>query len=120
MNAVFAILAVQVLLGGFDSLWHHELHARLPQRASARRELSLHAARAAIYGVVFLGLAWTQWHGVLAYAMAALLMVEVGITLADFLEEDRSRKLPPFERVLHTLLAVTYGVFLATLAPHLA
>jgi len=120
MNAVFAILAVQALLGGFDNLWHHELHARLPQRASARRELSLHAAREAIYGVVFLGLAWTQWHGALAYAMAVLLMIEVGITLADFLEEDRSRKLPPFERVLHTVLAVTYGVFLATLAPHLA
>ena len=120
MNAVFLILAVQALLGGFDNFWHHELHARLPQRGSARRELALHAAREAIYGVVFIGLAWTEWHGALALAMAALLLVEVGITLADFLEEDRSRKLPPFERVLHTLLAITYGLFLATLAPHLA
>ncbi len=119
MNAVFAILAVQALLGGFDNLWHHELHAKLPQRASARRELALHAAREAIYGVVFIGLAWAEWHGALALAMAALLLVEVAITLADFIEEDRSRKLPPFERVLHTLLAVVYGVFLATLAPHL-
>ncbi len=119
MNAVFAILALQALLGGFDNLWHHELHARLPQRASARRELALHAAREAIYGVVFIGLAWAQWHGALAWAMAALLLVEVGITLADFLEEDRSRRLPPFERVLHTVLALTYGLFLATLAPHL-
>ena len=119
MNAVFAILAVQALLGGFDNLWHHELHARLAQRASARRELSLHAAREAIYGVVFLGLAWTQWHGALAVLLAMLLAAELVITLADFLEEDRSRKLPPFERVLHTVLAVTYGVFLATLAPHL-
>ena len=120
MNAVLAILAVQALLGGFDNLWHHELHARLPQRASARRELALHAAREAIYGVVFAGLAWTQWQGALAFAMAGLLLVEVGITLADFLEEDRSRRLPPFERVLHTVLTITYGLFLATLAPHLA
>jgi uncharacterized protein (TIGR01777 family) len=119
MNAVFAILAVQALLGGFDNLWHHELHARLPQRAGARRELALHAAREAIYGVVFLGLAWTQWHGLLALLLGALLAAELVITLADFLEEDRSRRLPPFERVLHTVLAVTYGVFLATLAPHL-
>ncbi len=119
MNAVFAILAVQALLGGFDNLWHHELHARLPQRASARRELALHAAREAIYGVVFVGLAWAEWHGALALALAALLLAEVVITLADFLEEDRSRKLPPFERVLHTLLAVLYGLFLATLAPRL-
>ena len=119
MNAVFAILAVQALLGGVDNLWHHELHAKLTQRASARRELALHAAREAIYGIVFLGLAWTEWHGALALLLGALLVAELAITLADFLEEDRSRKLPPFERVLHTLLAVTYGVFLATLAPHL-
>ena len=120
MNAVFAILAVQALLGGFDNLWHHELHARLPQRRGARRELALHAAREAIYGVVFLALAWTQWHGALALLFGALLLLEVAITLADFLEEDRSRRLPPFERVLHTILALTYGLFLAALAPHLA
>ncbi|MFL6680147.1 MAG: TIGR01777 family oxidoreductase [Burkholderiaceae bacterium] len=119
MNAVFAILAAQALLGGFDNLWHHELHAKLPQRRSARRELALHAAREAIYGVVFLALAWTQWHGAFALLLGALLLVEVVITLADFLEEDRSRRLPPFERVLHTVLALTYGLFLAVLAPHL-
>ena len=119
MNAVFIILAAQALLGGFDNFWHHELHARLPQRASARHELALHAAREAIYGVVFVGLAWFEWHGALAVLLGALLVAELGITLADFLEEDRSRKLPPFERVLHTVLAVTYGLFLATLAPHL-
>jgi uncharacterized protein (TIGR01777 family) len=119
MNAVFAILAVQALLGGFDNLWHHELHARLPQRRGARRELALHAAREAIYAVVFLALAWTQWHGALALLLGAMLLVEVVITLADFLEEDRSRRLPPFERVLHTVLALTYGLFLAVLAPHL-
>jgi len=119
MNAVFAILAVQALLGGFDNLWHHELHAKLPQRRAARRELALHAAREAIYAVVFLALAWTQWHGALAVLLGTLLMVEVLITLADFLEEDRSRRLPPFERVLHTVLALTYGLFLAVLAPHL-
>ena len=119
MNAVFIILAVQAVLGGFDNLWHHELLASLPQRASARHELALHAAREGIYAVVFLGLAWFEWRGVLALLLAALLAAEVVITLADFLEEDRSRKLPPFERVLHTVLAVTYGLFLGTLAPHL-
>lgn len=119
MNAVFILLAVQATLGGFDNLWHHELHARLPQRASARHELALHAAREGLYGVVFLGLAWAEWHGALALLLGGLLAAEVMITLADFLEEDRSRRLPPFERVLHTVLAITYGLFLATLAPHL-
>ena len=119
MNAVFILLTVQVLAGAFDTFWHHELHARLPQRVAARRELVLHSAREAIYGVVFVALGWSEWHGALAWLLAALLLIEVVLTLADFLEEDRSRKLPPFERILHTLLAVMYGLFLATLAPHL-
>ena len=119
MNAVFVLLTVQVLAGAFDTFWHHELVARLPRRAAARRELMLHSTREAIYGVVFLALGWTQWHGALAMLLGAVLLVEVVLTLVDFLEEDRSRKLPPSERVLHTLLAVVYGLFLAALAPHL-
>ena len=61
MNTVFTLLFLQALLGAFDNLWHHELQAKLPQRISARRELALHAAREAIYGIVFIGLAWCQW-----------------------------------------------------------
>lgn len=117
MNTLFTLLSVQAVMGAFDNLWHHELQAKLPQRPSARRELALHTAREAIYGVVFIGLAWWQWQGLFAALLAALLGVEVVITLADFLEEDRSRSLPPFERVLHTLLTISYGLFLAVLAP---
>jgi uncharacterized protein (TIGR01777 family) len=117
MTPLFLVLFVQAAMGAFDNLWHHELHARLPQRASARRELALHAAREAIYGVVFLGLAWWQWHGAFAAVLAALLLAELVITLADFLEEDRTRHLPGFERVLHTLLTISYGLFLALIAP---
>lgn len=39
------------------------------------------------------------------------------VTLADFVIEDKTRKLPPFERVLHTLLALNYGAALAFLVP---
>lgn len=117
MNAIFILLSVQALLGAFDNLWHHELEAKLPQRVSAREELRLHAAREAIYGLLFIGLAWAQWQGGFALLLAALLVAELGITLADFLEEDRTRKLPPFERLLHTLLTVSYGLFLGLFAP---
>lgn len=117
MNAVFTVLFVQALMGAFDNFWHHELAARLPQRASARRELVLHSVREAIYGLLFLGFAWLQWRGPWVLLPALLLAVEVAITCADFLEEDRSRRLPPFERVLHTLLAVSYGALLGLLAP---
>ena len=117
MNAVFAILALQAVLGAFDNFWHHELSARLPSRASARWELSLHAMREAIYALVFAGLAWFRWQGAWAALLAALLLAELCITAADFLEEDRTRKLPPLERVLHTVLAVCYGIFLGLFSP---
>lgn len=117
MTPVFLLLSVQAAMGAFDNWWHHELQARLPQRPSARYELALHAAREAIYGVVFFGLAWFAWHGAWAALIAALLLTELGITLADFLEEDRTRRLPPLERVLHTLLTISYGLFLGLMAP---
>ncbi len=41
----------------------------------------------------------------------------MGITLWDFVEEDRVRALPSSERVTHTLLTLNYGALLAMLAP---
>ncbi|MDA8455577.1 TIGR01777 family oxidoreductase [Acidovorax sp. GBBC 3334] len=117
MTAVFIVLTVQALMGAFDNLWHHEWQARLPQRASARHELLLHALREAIYGLLFLGFAWVQWQGAWVLLPATLLAVEIAITAADFLEEDRSRRLPPAERVLHTLLTASYGVLVGVIAP---
>lgn len=117
MLLIDTILICQALLGAFDNLWHHEWQARLPQQRGARRELALHAAREALYGALFLGLAWWAWHGLFALAVAAVLTVEVVITLADFLEEDRTRQLPPFERWLHTVLTVSYGLFVGVMAP---
>ena len=119
MNAVFAILSVQALIGAFDNFWHHELEAKLPQHISARYELVLHASREGIYAVLFLGLAWVRWEGAWAWVLALLLAVEIVITLADFIEEDLTRRLPKLERVLHTILAVSYGAFVAALAPEM-
>lgn len=117
MNAFYSLLLAQALLGAFDNLWHHELGARLPQRPSARRELALHAAREAIYGLLFIGLAWLECRGLWALLPVGLMVTELVITCADFLEEDRSRTLPPLERVLHTVLALNFGVLLGLLAP---
>jgi uncharacterized protein (TIGR01777 family) len=50
----------------------------------ARAELALHAVRAAIYGLVFLTVGWVTWDGTWAWVLAALLLIEVGITLQDF------------------------------------
>src|SRR6201995_2306569 len=105
MFFVFALITTQVLLGAFDNLWHHEITERLPAKRSAAGELTLHAARELIYGVVLFLLAWYELHGAWVLILAALLATEILITLADFVLEDRTRRLPPFERILHTLLA---------------
>ena len=119
MTTALIILAIQTLFGALDNVLHHELTERLPSRPSARRELALHSAREAIYGVLFLVFAWTEPVGIFAAAVLALLAVEGAITIADFIEEDRSRHLPPFERLLHTVLAILYGTFLAIAVPWL-
>ena len=117
MTLIFVLLTVQSLLGAFDNFWHHELEARLPQRKTARLELRLHAAREAIYGLLFASFAWLEWRGWWVLLPAGLMVAELFITVADFLEEDRSRKLPPLERALHTVLAVSYGLLLGLVGP---
>jgi hypothetical protein len=56
---------------------------------------------------------------VLAWVLAALLLAEIVITLWDFIEEDKIRKLPPGERAMHAIMGIVYGAFLAYLVPDL-
>lgn len=114
---LWTLIAVQIALGAFDTLYHHELTERLAWRPSQRRELKLHGVRNLIYGFLFATFGWSEVHGVLAMAVVTFLAVEIVITLADFVEEDLSRKLPATERVTHTLLALNYGAILYALLP---
>lgn len=119
MTLVFIMLSLQVALGGLDNLWHHEITERLPSKATARLELALHAAREALYALIFGSIAWVRWEGLWAWALLAVLLAEIIITLTDFIVEDRTRRLPPLERVLHTVLALGFGATLAVWAPRL-
>lgn len=119
MTAPFFALTLQIALGAFDTLYHHEFTERLTWRPAAARELRLHGLRNLIYAIVFGALGWSEWRGAFAWLFAALLTAEAVLTLWDFLVEDRTRLLPPSERVTHTLLAINYGVILALLAPEL-
>ncbi|QDQ26521.1 TIGR01777 family protein [Chitinimonas arctica] len=109
LDWVLNLLLLQGLMGAFDTLYHHELTEGLPRRIGARTELSIHAVRAMLYGLVFAGMAWFEFHGYWTLAIAALVLVEIGLTLWDFVQEDASRKLPATERVLHTVLAINGG-----------
>ncbi|MFC5547536.1 TIGR01777 family oxidoreductase [Massilia aerilata] len=114
------LMAAQGCLGAFDTLYHHELTETLAQKTTARQELGIHALRALIYAALFVGLACWEWHGVLAYLLLAVFAVEIGLTLWDFVVEDRSRLLPATERVTHTVLAINGGAFITLLALNVA
>ncbi len=116
---LWTLVAAQIAMGGFDVIFHHEITERLAWKDNAANELRLHAWRNVFYGVLFAVFAWVQPLGWLAVALIAILLVEIVITLWDFVEEDMTRKLPPSERVLHTLLAINYGAILALIAPEI-
>jgi len=115
-ETILALLVAQGLMGAFDVIYHHELRCALPQQASAAYELRLHAIRSLLYGVLFGGLAWFAWGGAWLGVLWAIVLVEITLTLMDFVEEDRSRHLPPSERITHTVLAINAGVLFGLLA----
>lgn len=114
------MLVAQGVMGGIDTLLNHEIIERLPYRPKARREIGLHSVREATYATLFAGLAWFEWHGMAAIAIAGLLMTEVLVTAADAFVENRTRVLPQNERVLHVLLTLNLGLIIAVMVPILS
>jgi hypothetical protein len=119
MNMLLILMTLQGCMGAFDTLYHHEFTERLPWKPEAGRELFIHGLRNLFYGLIFASLGWVAWGGPLAGIFAAMLLGEIGLTLWDFVIEDRTRALPASERITHTILAINYGAVLACLAPEL-
>ena len=119
-DMLWTVVFLQVAMGGFDTFYHHELTERLAWRPSQAGELRLHGVRNLVYAVMFAAFGWSEPRGAAALALIALMLGELIITLWDFVEEDRTRRLPATERVTHTLLTLNYGVLLAMLVPLLA
>src|SRR5579871_5272744 len=119
MTIALLLLLAQGVLGACDTLYYHEYKLRLPAQPHARHELQLHAFRDFIYALLFGTIGWLTWNGLFAWLFLLLLLMEIAITLSDFLEEDRTRKLPPGERVMHALMGIVYGLFLAFLVPNI-
>ncbi len=122
MKTVLSFLLVNVVLGAWDTIWYHELKAKLPYHLSSTRpELRLHAIRDAIYAVLYGLLAWLSPSGWWVAFVSVLIITEIAITLCDFVVEDRDRAaiggLAPGERILHTLMAIVYGAMLCRLIP---
>lgn len=120
MDWVLGLLIVQGVLGAIDTVYHHELTIALPRRPSAKQELAIHSIRALLYGVVFAAIANIEFYGAWIFSISVLVMIEVGLTLWDFVVEDNSRKLPATERILHTVLAINGGAVFGLYAWQLA
>lgn len=116
-RVVWGFVFLQMMMGGFDTLYHHEFTERLAWRPLQRHELKLHGVRNLAYAVMFGSLGWSLPQGAWSTALIGLMAGELAITLWDFVEEDRSRHLPASERITHTLLTLNYGVVLALLMP---
>lgn len=124
MSTALWLLAVQGALGAFDTLYYHEWRARLPAGVPGTRpELLLHAARDFFYALLFGSLPWLAWRGAWAAVLALVVATEIGITLADFVVEDRVRRplggVFPGERCTHAVMGILYGAVLAHLVPEL-
>jgi hypothetical protein len=122
VTTILWLLAAQGALGAWDTLYYHEWRARLPgRRDQMGAELALHAARSLIYGIVFCTLPWSAWTGPATVVLIGLLCAEAVITFADFVVEDRVRTslggVFPGERIMHGIMAVVYGAFMAYFVP---
>ena len=86
MTIALWLLAIQGVIGAFDTAYYHEWMARLPARGpAAAPELKLHAARDVLYAVLFASLPFVAWHGRWTAALAAVLVAEIVLTLWDFI-----------------------------------
>lgn len=119
MNIAIWLLAIQATFGAFDTLYYHEYKLKLPYGDHTGIELRLHAARDFAYAIIIGTLGWFIWQGWLTYLLAVLLILEICITLWDFIEEDKIRKLPAGERAMHAIMGIVYGAFLAFLVPEM-
>ncbi len=85
------LLVAQGILGAFDTLYYHEWRAQLPGRVPGTApELKLHALRDFLYAILFGTLPWLAWQGWCVVGLAAVLLTEIGLTLADFIVEMHS------------------------------
>jgi hypothetical protein len=119
VKAAIWLLFVQALLGAFDTLYYHEFRLALPHGQGTSTELRLHASRDFAYAFIIGSLGFLTWNGALAWVLFGILLAEIVITLWDFIEEDRIRRLPAGERAMHAVMGIVYGAFLACLLPEM-
>src|SRR3954468_6595972 len=111
MTIVLILLAVQGLIGAFDTFYFHEWRAHLPAGgAQTAPELRLHAWRSFLYAVIFATLPWIAWHGLWTIGLVVVLIAEIVSPRAAFVVEIAARKplgdVYAGERITHAIMGI--------------
>jgi hypothetical protein len=122
MEIVLALLALQGFLGAFDTLYFHEYKGKLTALVpTTTAELRLHVVRDLVYVIIFATLPVVAWQGAWVVVLVTLLVIEIVVTMADFIVEEWVRRplggVFPGERVTHALMGIVYGAMLGYLVP---
>ena len=117
------LLVTLGVVGGIDILLYHSISHGIRTHVESCWELVTHAMRGPTYAILFLVVPNFETRGVWALLVMVLLIVDVGISVADFWLERRSRAelggLPSGEYVLHMIMAMLFGAFVMAAAPSL-
>src|SRR5687767_12477753 len=119
MIAANYLLLALGILGAIDILLYHSVSHGIRTHTESRWELITHAMRGPTYAILFLIVPNFELRGAFAIALALLLLIDIGISIADFWLERQSRAalggLPSGEYVLHMMMAMVFGAFAMSL-----
>lgn len=117
MIAATWILFVLGLLGATDIVLYHTLSHGIRKHPDCRTELLVHSLRGPTYALLFGVVPNCALHGLWTWALYALLGFDLWLSLWDFAIERTSRArlggLPTGEYILHVMLGILFGAFVA-------
>jgi hypothetical protein len=118
ITAIWILFAIG-LLGAADIVFYHTISHGIRKHAECRTELLVHSLRGPTYALLFAVLPNFAFHGLWYWALCALLAFDLALSVWDFAIERRSRArlggLPTGEYLLHVLLGILFGAFVALL-----
>jgi hypothetical protein len=119
MEVATWLLFIIGVLGAIDIALYHSASHGIRSHPDSRAELIVHCLRGPTYAALFLVVPNFALHGVFFWSLVALLVFDVAISIIDFAMERESRRffggLPSGEYVLHVLIAMVFGAFVASI-----
>lgn len=115
-----ALLFTIAALGGTDIVLYHMASHGIRSHPDSKIELVFHGLRGPTYAFLFGCVPNFAFHGAFFWLLAAVLLFDVAISVADFWVESASRQflggLPSGEYVLHMIIAMFFGAFVFSIA----